>query len=101
MIKLLNGVVIVERTTITKTMSEPKPNRVFDETEIKAFFKEAAVDVQFLDWGNPQWREGGSVHNWHNYAPPSLQIIWGSLTDIQKQAVAQALDRCASDEHWD
>lgn len=101
MMKLLDGAVIVESTAITKKLPEPKPNRVFGEGEIEAFLKEAAEDVAFLDWEKPQWREGGNVHNWHNYAPSSLQIIWESLTDTQKQAVAQALDRCASNEHWD
>lgn len=63
----------------------------------------AAIDLEcnWLEWKAPNWKENNRVHNWKNYAPAELIEIWDTFDDYQKKVIAVALDRVASDEHWD
>ena len=53
------------------------------------------------DWENPQWDEGGHVHNWKTYAGERLREVWPSFSDNQKKAVSASLDDVAASEEWD
>lgn len=59
------------------------------------------IDCMGLDWKEPDWDEDNRVHNWKNYATAELIEIWNSLHDYQKKVIAVALDRVASNEHWE
>lgn len=47
------------------------------------------------------WKEGGRVHNWQNYIGERTQVIWNSLTDEVKKALALDAHDLAMREEWD
>ncbi len=54
------------------------------------------------DWEQPLWRAQSDVpHDWHNYVSADVKSLWGTFTDIQKQALASCFDDIASHEEWD
>lgn len=59
------------------------------------------LDYDCPDWQDPQWRQGGKVHNWHNYASEEMKRMWNTFTDEQKQVVALTLNEIADNEHWE
>ena len=53
------------------------------------------------DWEHPQWNKGGRVHNWHRYVSDNVKILWNSLTEMQKLALANNFQDIADNEEWD
>lgn len=59
------------------------------------------LEYDCADWQDPQWQEGGKVHNWHNYASDEMQRIWNTFTDEQKQVISLTLNEIADNEYWE
>lgn len=50
---------------------------------------------------NPNWKDGGRVHNWKNYVDDSIKKIWPSLTKNEKIIIAFYAQQKAYNEDWD
>lgn len=50
---------------------------------------------------NPEWAEGGRVHNWHNYISEEVQAMWPSFSQEQRAALARQAEAQADNEEWD
>lgn len=48
----------------------------------------------------PNWDDGGRVHNWRNYVSPELRLIWNTFTLEQKRVLCDAFDELAGRENW-
>lgn len=53
------------------------------------------------DWDQPEWDKAGRVHDWKNYISDELRAMWGTFTDVQKQAIARQAEEAASNECWE
>lgn len=53
------------------------------------------------DFLNPEWTEGGAVHNWHNHVSEELQAMWPSFNQEQRAALARQAQAQADNEEWD
>lgn len=97
--KLVEGLIIFTSPKVTQPYR--LKNKIYSEDEKQKYLQDAEDEVRYLDWKNPSWKEGGNVHNWHNYATPALEIIWDTFTDQQKKVIAAVLDNNASNEMWE
>lgn len=52
-------------------------------------------------YANPDWEEGGRVHNWRRYISEELRSIWGSFTLFQRRVIAENAQEQADNEEWD
>jgi len=59
------------------------------------------MDYTPNDWAAPDWASAGRVHEWKNYVSEEVQSMWGTFTDVQKQALARQAEDNASKEEWD
>ena len=50
---------------------------------------------------NPLWEERGSVHDWRNYVPESVQEIWPYLGWGARALAVIMADEQAGDEEWE
>lgn len=52
-------------------------------------------------WREPDWNEGGKVHNWRTYIPEALQRRWLSLSEETRTVAAAMAQEQAGREEWD
>ena len=50
---------------------------------------------------NPDWGEGGHIHNWKTYVPDELQEIWLELPAAARIVAFLFAESQAWDEEWD
>lgn len=59
------------------------------------------VEETPTDWRFPQWSKHQKVHGWRNYISREVRLLWGTLSDEAKQALARQANEQASNEEWD
>jgi hypothetical protein len=50
---------------------------------------------------DPKFPEASPVHDWRNYVGENTRIIWKTLTNEQRAAIALDANERASNEEWD
>ena len=53
------------------------------------------------DWENPDFKNKNKVHEWKNYVPLGISMMWQSFTIEQKKALFSMFNDIASNEEWD
>jgi len=53
------------------------------------------------EYTDPNWAEGGRVHNWRNHVGERAKALWHTFTDEQKAALAEDAEERAGYENWD
>lgn len=79
----------------------------YDYLRIKIVPKQAEISGEPAhlpvpdDYADPEWAEGGRVHNWRNHVPEVVRTIWHTFTDRQQQLLALWATELASREEWE
>jgi hypothetical protein len=55
----------------------------------------------FGEYLDPDWNEGGHVHNWRNHVGERVKSAWLTFTPEQRRLLALDADDDASNENWE
>jgi hypothetical protein len=53
-----------------------------------------------VNWKEPDFTKISKAHDWLNYVSEPLQVMWPTLSDLQKQVIASALNDASDIECW-
>jgi hypothetical protein len=53
------------------------------------------------DYHDPAWSEAHKVHDWRWEVPSQVQLIWSTLSAIQRAAIASWAQELADNQNWD
>lgn len=56
------------------------------------------MSSEYID---PNWCEGGKVHNWRHYINEPLRYAWLSFTPEQRELIGSNAQEQADKEEWD
>lgn len=57
--------------------------------------------MKLSDLENTDFDNTDRIHDWRNYVGANVQMIWESLPQVIKLAIALDADRLAGNEEWD
>lgn len=76
--------------------------RYAKKLEVKRLGLEVLLnDVLSVEVEEPEWDEGGRIHNWRNYVPEEIQSHWKKLSLETKLVVFRMAHIQAQNEEWE